>query len=219
MQTVHRLLLAAGFVALSGIVSLLAAPSLPAALVTNWDAAGDPNGTMPTLLALGLFPALTAGVVLLLAVVPRIDPLRENIAEFRAYYDWFIVVFAAYMFVVHAGIVAFNLGYEFDFTYLILVAVAGLLYYVGVLITHAEQNWFIGIRTPWTLSSEAVWDRTNALGGRLFKLTAVLALVGLLFGEYAIYFLLVPALLTTGVTVVYSYYLYERIERGSDATS
>jgi len=119
------------------------------------------------------------------------------------------------MFVVHAGVVAFNLGYEFDFTYLILVAAAGLFYYSGVVLTHAKQNWFVGIRTPWTLSSEEVWARTHALGGRLFKLTAILTVVGLLFGNYALYFLLVPALLTAGGTIVYSYYLYERLDRTS----
>ncbi|MFC7250922.1 SdpI family protein [Halomicroarcula sp. GCM10025324] len=216
METIHRFIVAAGFVALSGIVSLLAAPSLPADLVTNWGAAGEPSGTMPKLLALWLFPALTAGLLVMFAVIPRIDPLRENIADFRPYYDWFVVIFTVYMFVVHAGILAFNLGYEFDFTYLILVAVAGLFYYSGVVLIHAEQNWFVGIRTPWTLSSEEVWARTHALGGRLFKLTAVFALLGLLFGEYAFYLLLIPALLTAGVTVVYSYYLYERIERSSD---
>ncbi|RDZ39838.1 hypothetical protein C5B91_17780 [Haloferax sp. Atlit-10N] len=216
MKTVHRFLAAAGFVALSGIVSLLAAPSLPAELVTNWGSGGEPNGTMPKLLALWLIPALTAGLLVTFAAIPRIDPLRENIAEFRSYYDWFVVIFTVYMSVVHVGIVAFNLGYEFDFTSLILVAVAGLFYYSGVVLAHAEQNWFVGIRTPWTLSSEEVWARTHALGGRLFKLTAVLTLVGLLFGDYALYFLLVPALLTAGVTVVYSYYLYERIDGSSD---
>ncbi|REA02723.1 hypothetical protein DEQ92_13135 [Haloferax sp. Atlit-6N] len=216
MKTIHRFLAAAGFVALSGIVSLLAAPSLPAELVTNWGSGGEPNGTMPKLLALWLIPALTAGLLVTFAAIPRIDPLRENIAEFRSYYDWFVVIFTVYMSVVHVGIVAFNLGYEFDFTSLILVAVAGLFYYSGVVLAHAEQNWFVGIRTPWTLSSEEVWARTHALGGRLFKLTAVLTLVGLLFGDYALYFLLVPALLTAGVTVVYSYYLYERIDGSSD---
>jgi uncharacterized membrane protein len=216
MKTVHRLLVAAGVVALSGVVSLLAAPSLPATLVTNWGAGGEPSGTMSKTLGLWLLPTLTAGLLLVFAAIPRIDPLRENIAEFRSYYDWFVVTFTVYMFVVHAGILAFNLGYEFDFTYLILVAVAGLFYYSGVLLAHAEPNWFVGIRTPWTLSSEAVWARTHALGARLFKLTAGLTLVGLLFGEYALYFLLVPALLTAAITVGYSYYLYERIGRNAD---
>jgi len=216
MKSRHRFSVAVAFVLLSGVVSFLAAPSLPAQLVTNWNAAGEPNGSMPKLLAIWLFPALTAGLLVVFAVIPRIDPLRENIAEFRPYYDWFVVVFTAYMFLVHTGIIAFNLGYEFDFTALILVGVAGLFYYSGVLLTHAERNWFVGIRTPWTLSSEEVWNRTHALGGRLFKLTAVLTLVGLLFGDYALYFLLVPALLTAGITIVYSYYVYEQIERDSD---
>lgn len=174
---------------------------------------------MQKTLALWLTPALMAGILGLFAVIPRIDPLRENIAEFRSYYDWFVVIFTIYMFVVHAGVVAFNLGYEFDFTYLILVAAAGLFYYSGVVLTHAKQNWFVGIRTPWTLSSEEVWARTHALGGRLFKLTAILTVVGLLFGNYALYFLLVPALLTAGGTIVYSYYLYERLDRTSETTS
>ena len=121
------------------------------------------------------------------------------------------------MFVLHAGVVAFNLGYEFDFTYLILVAAVGLLYYSGVLITHAKRNWFVGIRTPWTLSNEEVSNRTHALGGKLFKATAILTLFGLLFGDYALYFLVIPALVTAATTVVYSYYLYERIEQGRTA--
>ena len=219
MNTRGRFVLAAGFVILSGLVSLIAAPSLPNQVVSNWNAAGDPNGTMSKVVALWLIPALTAGLVVVFAVIPRIDPLRENITEFRPYYDWFVVIFTGYMFLVHAGIVAFNLGYEFDFVYLILVAAAGLLYYSGVLVTHARRNWFVGIRTPWTLSSEEVWSRTHALGGRLFKLTAILTLIGLLFGDYAIYFLVVPALLTAATTVVYSYYLYERIEQRGDSPS
>jgi len=215
MNSHHRFLIAAVFVVVSGVMSVLAAPELPARMATHWNAAGQPDGTMQQAAALALLPAMTAGLLVLFALVPRIDPLRENIASFRPMYDWFVVVFTAFIAVVHGGVIAFNLGYEFDFTLLVLAAVAGLFYYVGVLLEHAERNWFVGIRTPWTLSSDDVWDRTHRLGGRLFKLTALIALVGLFFGEYAIYFLVVPALLTAGITVVYSYYLYEQLERDS----
>jgi uncharacterized membrane protein len=217
MNTTHRFGVAAALVAVSALVSVLAAPSLPDTLVTHWNAAGEPDGTMAKTTALALIPGLSAVLVALFAVLPRLDPLGENVADFRASYDWFVVLFAAFMTVVHGGVVAFNLGNEFDFTLLILVAVAGLFYYVGILLTHAEQNWFVGIRTPWTLSDETVWERTHALGGRLFKLTALVALVGLAFGEYAVYFLLVPALATAAVTIVYSYYLYDRLDDAEDA--
>ena len=218
MNTRGRFLVAAGLVALSAVASVLAAPALPEQVVSHWNAAGEPDGTMGKAAALALIPALGAVLVGLFAVLPRIDPLGENVAEFRAYYDWFVVLFSAYLLVLHLGIVAFNLGYRFDFTAFVLLGVAGLFYYVGVLLEHARQNWFVGIRTPWTLSSEAVWERTHALGSRLFKLSAVLAVVGLAFGDYAIYFLLVPALLTAGVTMAYSYVLYERLE-GDSTTS
>jgi len=216
MNSRHRFLIAAVCVIVSGVTSVLTAPALPTRMVTHWNAAGQPDGTISKPVALALLPAMTAILLFVFALVPRIDPLRENIAEFRPVYDWFVVVFTAFVTVIHGGVIVFNLGYEFDFTVLILAAVSGLFYYAGVLLEHAERNWFVGIRTPWTLSSENVWDRTHRLGSRLFKLTALVALVGLFFGEYAIYFLVVPALLTAGITVVYSYYLYEQLERGSE---
>ncbi|WP_440991986.1 SdpI family protein [Haloarchaeobius baliensis] len=218
MNTRQRFVIAAAFVALSAVVSLLAAPELPDQLVTNWGPGGEPNGTMGQTAALALVPGLGAVLLGLFALVPRIDPLRENIASFRRYYDWFVVVFAAYLAVLHTGIVAFNLGYAFDMTLFVLAGVAGLFYYLSILLENAERNWFVGIRTPWTMSSDEVWRRTHALGARLFKLTAVLAVVGLAFGEYAVLFLVVPALSTAVVTVVYSYYLYEQLDGGDPAS-
>jgi len=219
MNSRRRFLIAAAVVVISGVMSVLAAPELPARMATHWNAAGQPDGTMSKPAALALIPAISAVLLVIFAVIPRIGPLRENIVSFRPVYDWFVVVFVVFMTVIHGGVIAFNLGYEFDFTLLVLAAVAGLFYYVGVLLTHAERNWFVGIRTPWTLSSDEVWARTHHLGGRLFKLTAIISLIGLFFGDYAVYFLIVPALLTAGITVVYSYYLYEQIERGSDTDS
>ncbi len=218
MNTIYRFGFAVGFVALAGIASIAAAPDLPDQFVTHWDATGEPDGTMSTTIGIWLLPGLTAGLVGLFALLPRIDPLRENIADFRPYYDWFVVVVAAYMTLLHVGMVAFNLGYEFDFTLLVLAGMVPLFYYVGVVLEQAKRNWFIGIRTPWTLSSDEVWDRTNAVGARLFKWSALVALVGLVGGyasgavELAFAALFVPLMVTAFGTVVYSYYLYRELE-------
>ncbi len=212
MNSSHRFGVAAVVVVLAGVASLLAAPSLPEELVTNWDSAGEPSGTMPATQVLVLVPALMGGLLAVFAVIPRIDPLRENIAAFRPTYDWFVVVMTVFLFGIHAGILVFNLGYEFPFVQLLIPGLALVFYYAGIVLEKAERNWFVGIRTPWTLSSDQVWEQTHQLGAKLFKLTALCALVGLLFGEYAIYFLLVPALSTALVTVVYSYYCYERLD-------
>lgn len=217
MNSSHRFIVAVLFVVISGILGVITAPDLPDQLVIHWNATGEPDGTMAKTTALAFIPILSTVLLALFASLPRIGPLGENIESFRPVYDWFVVVFTAFMAALHGGILAFNLGYEFDFTLFVLAAVSLLFYYAGVLLSQAKRNWFIGIRTPWTLSSDEVWDRTNHLGSRLFKLTAVVALLGLLFGEYAVYFLIVPAILTAGITVVYSYYLYEQLEPGSDS--
>ena len=85
-----------------------------------------------------------------------------------------------------------------------------LFYYTGILLEHAERNWFIGIRTPWTLSSERVWKKTHKRGGILFKISGIIAAFSIFFQAYAFYFTIIPILLVALYTIVYSYYEYER---------
>ncbi len=138
MHSRYRFLTVAAFVVVSGVMSIRTASELPARMATHWNAAGQPDGTMSKPAALAFLPAMTAVLLVVFALVPRIDPLRENIASFRPVYDWFVVVFTAFMTVIHGGVIAFNLGYEFDVTLLVLAAVAGLVYYVGV--NHASSQ-------------------------------------------------------------------------------
>jgi uncharacterized membrane protein len=93
-----------------------------------------------------------------------------------------------------------------------------IFYYAGVLVQNAKQNWFIGIRTPWTLSSERVWDRTHKLGGNLFKASALIGLLGLLVQDYAIWLILIPVIVTAIYTVAYSYFEFRKEERKKDNT-
>jgi len=92
-----------------------------------------------------------------------------------------------------------------------LPVAAGLLFIgVGILCENTRRNWFIGIRTPWTLSSDKVWDKTHRVGGKLFKIAGVIAIVGIFFQSYAVYFVLIPALLVAAYTIVYSYFEYKK---------
>lgn len=210
LSTRLRFGVAALLVAVGAAASLAVAPDLPERMVTRWNAAGEPAGRLSRTLGMWLVPGLAAGLLGLFALLPRIDPLRENVAAFRVHYDRFVVVFTAFLVAVHLAVLAVNLGYAVDVTTIAVAGGAALCYYLGTVLPHVEPNWFLGIRTPWTLSDDAVWDRTHALGARLFKLSAAIAAVGLLFGEYAVYFLVGPVLATAAVTVAYSYVLYAR---------
>lgn len=212
MNTNGRFGLAGVVVVASAVVGVLAAPSLPAEMATHWNAAGQPDDTLPKAAALAALPAVSVGLLGLFAILPRIDPQGQNVESFRAVYDWFVVLLVGLLSLVHVGIVAYNLGYRFPFVSLVLVAAAGLLYYAGVVVDRSEQNWFVGIRTPWTLESEEVWDRTHAVGAPLFKLCAASTLLAAVFTEWALVLTVAPLLLTAAITVGYSYRLYQRLE-------
>lgn len=72
------------------------------------------------------------------------------------------------------------------------------------------MNWFIGIRTPWTLSNEKVWDKTHKVGGKMFKIAGVIALFGFFFRNYALFLTLVPVIFIVIYTFVYSYNEYQK---------
>jgi uncharacterized membrane protein len=183
---------------------------MPEQVASHWDASGSVNGYMPKLFGLVLMPVISTIIFLAFLVIPRIDPLKENIAKFRSYFDLFILLLFGFLFYLYLLTIAWNLGYRFNIIQLIAPAIGLLIYYAGVLTENAQQNWFIGVRTPWTLSSERVWSKTNRLAGKLFKATGVLAALGAAFPERAIFFILVPVILAAIYPLIYSYQEYQR---------
>jgi uncharacterized membrane protein len=195
---------------IAGILALLALtiaayPALPPVVATHWNAAGAANGSMEKLPGLAIVPALTLACTALFLFLPRIDPLRKNYDRFRDYYEGFILVFVLFMLAVQALVILWNTGHPVDMNTVFPILFGLLFVYLGFLVEHAEPNWFVGIRTPWTLSSAAVWKKTHALGGTLFRVAGIISLLGALAGPYAFAFILVPAIAVAVYTVVYSY--------------
>jgi immunity protein, SdpI family len=199
-------------VVLTFAVTLLAWPSLPDRVVSHWGPSGEANGSLPKAWGILLVPFLSAGLAALLLLIPRIDPLRANIEKFRETYEGFILVFLLFLLAVQGFLLLWNLGIHVPVSMVLPPALAALYYEIGVLVGQAKRNWFIGIRTPWTLSSETVWAKTHALGGRLFRLAGVVALLGIFFPAFALLFVLAPVLLVSVYLVVFSYLEYRREE-------
>ena len=190
---------------LAAIISLVAYPVMPDNVASHWNTAGDVNGSLPKCWGLSLIPLLMVGFSALFFVLPRFDPLRENYRNFQDYYDGFILVFAVFFFAIQLQIILWGLGIPVS-PNLILPVIMGVLFiYLGFLLERVEPNWFIGIRTPWTLSSGTVWKKTHRLGAKLFKLAGAISMIGIFAGTYAFLFILIPAVAVSLVTVFYSY--------------
>lgn len=190
---------------------IVAYPQLPDQVASHWNAAGNADGYSDKIWGVFLFPMFLASVYALYAAVPKIEPLKANLKAFRKPYNAFFLGLGVFITYLFGLAIAWNLGYHFNFGAAMLPACAALLWLIGSIMARAKRNWFVGIRTPWTLSSDKVWNATHKLGSQLFKVSAVLTLVGLFFGEYGFWFFIAPLVATAIITTAYSYFAYARL--------
>jgi uncharacterized membrane protein len=183
---------------------------LPDPMASHWNANDEVDGTMPKFWGVFMMPLITLGLTALFLVIPNIDPLKANIVQFRESFNIFIVLIVAFMLYVHGLTLAWSLGNTgFKMSSAMLPFMGVLFIAIGLMLRKAKRNFFIGIRTPWTLSSDSVWDKTHQLGSILFMASGAFALIGGLFGGMAAFWLMfVPLIGSTLFLVVYSYILY-----------
>lgn len=198
-------------VAVTALVSVLAYPALPSRLAIHFDAAGQPDTVVSKPVALAILPVVAAGLVALFRVLPSIDPLGENFAEFQRYYDMIAVVGVGVVGYAHVLVVLWNLGYRFDVGQALVPVLAVTYYVTGLVVENASRNWFVGIRTPWTLSDEEVWDETHSRSGVLFKIAALVALLALPFPGYFTLLAVGPVVVAALLPIAYSFVLYRRL--------
>lgn len=197
-------------VVLAFLIGIYFYPQMPDQMASHWNEKGQVNGYMSKFWGLFLMPIISLIMALVFILIPRIDPLKANIEKFRKYFDWFIILIFFFLLYIYLLTIYWSSGSRFNMMRAIVPAIAVLFFYSGVLIENSKRNWSIGIRTPWTISSEKVWDKTHKLGGKLFKASAVLCFLGLFFPNYAIWLLLVPVIFSAIFCFVYSYVEFKK---------
>ena len=183
---------------------------LPDQMASHWNAYDQVDGYISKFWGVFLMPLITLGMFVMFLVVPVMDPLKANIAQFREAFNVFIALISAFMLYIHGLTLAWSLGYQdFKMNAAMLPFMGVLFVAIGYLLRKAKRNFFIGIRTPWTLSSDTVWDKTHQLGSLLFILSGAFAIAGGFFGGMAaIWLMFVPLIGSSLFLVIYSYVLY-----------
>ena len=193
------------------LVAFYLYPHMPERMAIHWGMNGEADGYGSRFLGLFLIPIFSLLFLPFMLVLPRLDP-SGGIEGFRGGYDWFVFGFLAFMAYVDGLSVAWNLGWRFSFMRMLAPAVGLLLVGIGVLMRGARLNWFVGIRTPWTLMSEEVWDRTHEVGSRLFMVSGALAALGAFIeGWLALALMVVPVVMSAIYLVYYSQREYQRL--------
>lgn len=182
---------------------------VPDHMPVHWGLSGQPDRWGGRFEGLLLLPLVGVAVYLVLLAAPRIDPGRANYASFAGAYATVRLVVLVAMLAIQVMMVLAARGREVDMGAWVPLIVGGLFTVLGSLFGKLRPNWFIGLRTPWTLSSKQSWDRTHRAGGWLFILFGLL-LMSLALGRPVWLVITVLGVIAAGVIglVVYSYVVW-----------
>jgi uncharacterized membrane protein len=206
--------LAAGFFFLLAGITVYGFLNIQGDVAVHFDSSGQADSTMGKVPGLLILPAISVSVFALLKYIPRIDPLGENIEEFKPALEGVASGIIGFLSYTQGLIVGWNLELVANVSRAVVPAVAALFYALGLLFERAERNWFIGLRTPWTLSSDEVWEKTHDRAAPLFKFAAVFSLGGLIYPERSVEFAVLPAVAVSLYATVHSFVLYRKLEEG-----
>lgn len=206
--------LPAVLIAATVVFSIALFSRLPDPMPIHWDASGEVNGYGSRAFGTFLMPAVMLFIWGLMLALPKLDPRSANIEEFRATYDVFVIAVIAVMCVIQVGIVASALGWPVPMGRLAPISIGALFVILGNLLPRFRSNFFFGIRTPWTLSSETVWARTHRVGGAVMLVVGLLLVVAGLMGTPRwFYVAIVGGVAMMLVVLVYSYVIWRDEQR------
>lgn len=212
MTTKHVHLLIGFLVVASFGMAAWAYPQLPEIIAVHWNFAGQVDGYGGKFWGVFFLPTLITGLWALLSVLPTTDPLKANIAKFRPTYNLTVLMIMLVLVSIAKLALLWNLGYRFPFTLILLGLLNVLSLGLGALLPRMKRNYFMGIRTPWTLASDEVWDATHELSGKLFVSAGIVGLLSLLAGSaIATWVTLGVQLGVAAWAVVFSYVRHRRL--------
>lgn len=189
---------------------------LPDVVPTHFNMQGEADDWGPKWVNAIMFPAIGLATYLSLIFLPFIDPKKriesrqKPIAAIRIMLSFFMVG-------LYAFIMAKSLGSELEIGIYVNVAVGLLILVLGNYMSSLKQNYFIGVKTPWTLENEEVWKRTHRITAKIWTVGGLLlVMIPFLIGNQIIYWSIFGVLISILVLypVIYSYVIFQKLDTG-----
>ena len=185
---------------------------LPAQIPMQWGVNGEVNWTAPKLYGMFMNMGMLVVLYLVLRYSPKLDPKKQNYKRFSKSYGKIAFIILLTMVFVNFFTVLTSAGYDLPINRIIPVLIGLLFIGTGNYMQQVKPNYFIGIRTPWTLKNDDVWRKTHRFGSKTFILAGVLFTASVfLSAEAAAYYILPAVLLLLLLPVAYSYLSYRKI--------
>ncbi len=185
-------------------------PWLPDQIPSHWGVSGQVDDYMSKDMGIWLLPIITAVIAMLLPLIRFIDPRKQNYKKFEIPFMVFQLTFVAYFAYIFGIQLYASLHPEFagSAATAILAGMGVLFVIFGIVMPRIKWNFFVGVRTPWTLASEKVWNKTHAFTGKLWVIMGF-AIVATSIGHgINALVVFIPIIIAAVGPIVYSYAIF-----------
>jgi uncharacterized membrane protein len=188
---------------------------LPEQIPIHWNSRGEIDGYASKLQFLLYHAGLGAFLFVLFHYLPKLDPKKANYERFGKAYSSMAILTIGFISFINLLILAVALGYSVSMEKVVPVGVFLLMAFLGNYMTTVKPNYFVGIRTPWTLESEYVWRKTHQVGGRIWFFGGILlaALAPFVGKDYFFPFIMIGTLSMAFIPIIYSYWVYRNADQ------
>ncbi|MGG1574817.1 SdpI family protein [Fictibacillus sp. NRS-1165] len=184
---------------------------LPAELPIHWNMKGEIDGYSTKLGAMLTNLGIMILLYLLFRFLPKIDPKKENYKSFSRSYSIINSSLFVFFFLINLMVILTGLGYDLSMNSLMPVILGGLFIVLGNYMQQVKPNYFVGIKTPWTLADENVWRQTHRFSSKLFVAAGIIVLLALFAPSEWRDFIILPSILGAAlVSVGSSYYFFKK---------
>ncbi len=184
---------------------------LPDPMPSHWNVKGEVDGTMDKQSNIAMLLGLPVFCWITMKIIPLISPKGFRTDEFSETVNVIQVALVVFMSAIGVAVMLEARNFGLDMTNYVIIAVGGLLIVLGNYLGKVRKNFFIGIRTPWTLASDEVWSKTHRLGGWMFVLAGIILTLSGVFGVNEVV-MASTIVIAAVVPIAYSFILYRRIE-------
>ncbi|WP_462410696.1 SdpI family protein [Neobacillus sp. Marseille-QA0830] len=193
---------------LTVIGTVVAYPYLPDQVAEHWNYKGAPDRYGPKPFGLFSMPLIMLILYLVTMILPKIDPKKNNYKRFEGTYYLIMNGILFFLLLFQAVKITTGLGFV-NPEYVVPELVGFLFIFIGNLSPKFKHNYFVGIRTPWTLASEDVWKKTHRFGGKVFVISGILLLmVPIIPAAIQAYYVIPIIVLSIALIMLSSYYFY-----------
>ncbi|MDP4086822.1 MAG: SdpI family protein [Bacillota bacterium] len=210
MKNKNRFFISSFIIAiLTLLINLIAFRFLPNKVPVHWGISGevDRYGSKGEHLLMSVLPLV---LVVVLNFLPTIDPKKESFKLHSKAYS--IMILFVIILISGINLIALSnaLGWAINFS-LVFPLLFGLFFTgMGNYMSQIRPNYFVGIRTPWTLASEYVWKKTHRFGGIVFIIVGLIQVSSIFFGKFAMVLFLVTLFIGIIVVYLYSYFIFKK---------